>query len=799
MPTMVPGSGDPNSDLWFIGEAPGDEEVIAKEPFVGVAGKTLRRFLLQQGIAPNDCYLDNLYPFKAPDNKLQRLFKGGVPNPDLALSISMLEDKIREHRPNLIVPLGAIPAQILTGKLSWSKSYGTFTSIHDWRGAVLSHRSIEGQKVLPTFHPSYIGREGYQDHGIFTADLNKIKIERGFAEIRKRARTAYPDPQGSERNLIRDRLLEEGSHITVDIEYLESKLICIGMTSDSSWGTSIVIRNEGDLEYCREILLSGKPLNMQNSAFDASILEWHYGMPVFQYVDYDTMLAAHAINIELPKDLGFLSSIYTDQEPWKDMVDWDEIKQGKQPIEDVYEYNCIDAWVQHEVMEKQLEEDFAEDPRLYSVFRFEMDLLMPLWEMSKRGMKIDHDKLQEYKTQLETELAIDELVLQQLNGETPVKVSSGDQIAGLLFDTLGLKPTGYTKKKKPKTDDKSLSVILNRCKTQDQRTAVERVRSAKKKRSMLSKFVNVKLDSDGRSRGIYNPGGTKTGRLASKKFYPTGRGHQQQNIPTKSRFVFVPDTGFRFGSVDYERAESLVVAHVTNDPLMLKHHADGVNAHRELGPYLFNVEPEDVTDIQYFLCKKTRHAGNYMEGPVTMMRDINQKANETGISVTLSESTQLIESYRDIHINLRAWWLSIRETLWKKHELETLIGRPRIFYQRVDSILPKAVAYVPQGTVGDLLNIGLLNLSGIICNYAKQHLDWWEEIPEVGEELRGLDFQLLNQVHDSIGFQYPPKHETRIMDSLHRCLHIPLVSPTTFQTFYIGQEVKVGSSWGEAA
>lgn len=805
MSKKVLGSGDPKSKIWFIGEAPAQTELVQGKPFVGNAGMVLRRFCMQVGIDPNECFLDNIWNQRAPKDKLGLLFKNGVPSIDVAANIEDLTRRIKKYRPNVIVALGAIPTQIFTNKLKWDPEYQTFTSIQNVRGYIFDHCTIPGQKVIPTYHPSYISREGYSDHGIFLADLAKILLESDFPETRRIPRQLILNPRGGALYDVRDRLLEEGEIITLDIEYIGSKLMCVGLTNNSSWATSIGIHSETELEICKQIITCGKPLNAQNAMFDCSILEWNYKIPAFKYLEYDTMLAAHAINIELPKDLGFLNSIYTDLPHYKDMIDWKAIKEGRQSLDDLYLYNSMDVYSQHEIMDKQMSEDFAENPKLYKTFRFEMDLVRPLWEISKRGIKIDPERKKKYQAEVVQELELDNMMLTILNGGNALNVKSGDQVSEMLFDYMSLRPSGKTKKGKYKTDDKTMSSLLGRATTEVQRQAIILIRSIRQKRDLLSKFLDVEVDEDGRTRGMYNPGGTVTGRLASKKFYPTKKGHQQQNIPVRGRHIIVPDTDLLFGSTDYERAESLIVAHLTNDELMLAHHAPGADAHRLLAALFLShkfgkeVSPEEVTKDQRVIFKKTRHAGNYMEGHITFMRDVNKVAHVTGVSVTAKQAEEYIDWYRGVNLGLKPWWLNTRETISKHKQLENMFGRVRIFYQRIDAILPEAVAYNPQGTVGDLMNIALLNMSGVTCELARELLPWHEEIPEIHKELVSLGFQTLNQVHDSIGFQFPPKNEERIRYLVHKCGSVPLTNPHTRKEFLIGQEMKVGTSWGEAS
>lgn len=800
--SRIPPKGSASSPIWFIGDVLSPKDLELRTPFGGPIGDKLRQFIFSAGIDPEECYFDVLIPVPSRGTSALSYFsKDGVPDSELIAHTASLAAKIAEHRPNLVVTLGAVATHMLTGHTQWDPKEKKLVGLAKVRGSIYECQLVPGQKVIPTFHPSYIFREGYADHGIFLADMERIKRESQFREIRRPEKKFIIDPSPNEMAEVKDRILDEGKIITLDIEYIKNKLLCVGFSNSADWAACVVPRSAYELDYLKSLLCSGLPLNAQNAMFDCSILEWHYGMEIFPFLEYDTMIAAHALNIELPKDLGFLCSIYTDQPYHKDDVNWDHIKKGKQTLQDLYVYNCKDVWTQHHIMERQLNEDFPLYPNRYEIFRFEMALLGPLWEMSKRGMLVDKDKMAELREEVTARDVLDFHVLAALNGGKFVNVKSGDDVADCLFTYLKLRPAGKTKKGKFKTDDKTLAKLLARVQNVQQRMAITLIRSLRQSRDVLSRFIDAPLDDDGRTRGMYNPFGTTTGRLASQKFTPTGRGHQQQNISRKVRSVIIADKGFRFGSVDKERAESLVVAHLTNDDIMLKHHEPGADAHRLLAQLYRSLKegrevgPDEITKDQRYIFKQTRHAGNYMEGHITFMENMNKISHITGVSVTTKEAEEFIKWYREVHLGLRPWWLSIQETLHRTHELTTLLGRERTFFDRVDSTLPVAIAFVPQGTVGDLLNVALLNTQGIISSIAKRILPWHEEIPEIGAELRSYDFQLLNQVHDSIGFQFRPQHETRVQELLTKCLAIPLKNPHTGETFYIGDEFKFGNSW----
>lgn len=803
-------SGPERARIMIVGEAPGRDEVREGKPFVGAAGKVLRTFLMQVGIDPDQCYLTNICRYQPPGNQLVRFFdsKTGSPSSEVVEGMVELIGEIKRVKPNVIVACGNYPLWALTGKAWWNKKKRKndislamgYSGITDHRGSIYPSTLMgcEGVKVIPTFHPAYIAREGMSDHGLFQLDLQRVKDESEFPEIRYPKYDVYLNPQGVDRLICEERLMDEKDKvISADIEYLGSRLFCVGMTNATDFvAVYKTDRNASETEYVRKLLLEGgRGLCWQNAAFDASILEWWFQMPVLQRTVYDTMLAAHAANIELPKSLDTLASIYTNQPQWKGMVNWKKVKSGQQSIDDVLKYNAIDVWVTQKVMEEQWKYDL-DDPAVLEIFQHELALLQPLWEFSKRGTKVDNEKLDDYRKKLDEEIRTDQLALNALAGHE-LNAKSYPQMREFLFEKLGFKARTFTQTGAA-TNDKVVAQLQLEAKTQEQKLGIGLIRSIRSKRDLISKFLNISFDDDGRMRGHYDPAGTGTGRLASRKFYPTGNGSNQQNIPTDNfvRRMFIPDTNFEFAYFDLERAESLVVAKVTNDPLMLEHHAPGADAHKLLWAAMFNMLVEEVTKDQRALGKSTRHAGNYMEGPRMLKIQINQKAAKTGISVTEAQTKVFIERYRELHPFLIQWWRDTEQELWRSRTLYNLLGRRRIFYGHIHSILPVAVAYVPQSTVGDVLNVGLLNLSNVVSPYLRRR-DLWERYEEDAAKIQELGFQGLLQVHDAVGFQYPLRNREKIVPLARRLMSIPLTSPSTGEDFEIPVEAAVGPSWGE--
>jgi uracil-DNA glycosylase family 4 len=136
---VVFGVGNPNADLMFVGEAPGADEDIQGEPFVGRAGQLLTKIIEAIGLAREDVYIANVIKCRPPENR--------NPEPDEVETCEpFLFQQIDIIKPKVIVALGKFGAQTLLR---------TLDPISRLRGRVYDYR---GAKLVPTFHPAYLLR-----------------------------------------------------------------------------------------------------------------------------------------------------------------------------------------------------------------------------------------------------------------------------------------------------------------------------------------------------------------------------------------------------------------------------------------------------------------------------------------------------------------------------------------------------------------------------------------------------------------------------------------------------------------
>ena len=156
---VVYGVGNPNADLMFIGEAPGRDEDLQGEPFVGRAGQLLTDIIKAMKLTRDDVYIANVVKCRPPENR--------NPEPDeLDACRPYIRRQVEIIQPKVIVTLGRFALQSLL-----EKSYG-ITSV---RGQWLEYNGV---KVMPTYHPAYLLRNPSAKREVWE-DMKKVMGELG--------------------------------------------------------------------------------------------------------------------------------------------------------------------------------------------------------------------------------------------------------------------------------------------------------------------------------------------------------------------------------------------------------------------------------------------------------------------------------------------------------------------------------------------------------------------------------------------------------------------------------------------
>ena len=151
---IVFGTGNPEANLMFVGEAPGADEDLQGEPFVGVAGQLLTKMIQAMGYDRRDVYICNVLKCRPPNNR----------NPEadeIAACEQFLRKQIAIVQPRVIVALGKFAAHFLCGET---------TPITRLRGNLRTYHEIP---VMPTYHPAFLLRDPGRK-GEAWADLKQV-------------------------------------------------------------------------------------------------------------------------------------------------------------------------------------------------------------------------------------------------------------------------------------------------------------------------------------------------------------------------------------------------------------------------------------------------------------------------------------------------------------------------------------------------------------------------------------------------------------------------------------------------
>jgi DNA polymerase len=160
----VPGEGNANAELMFIGEAPGAQEDKQGRPFVGASGKFLAEMLESIGLKREDVFITNIVKFRPPENRDPKPeeIKGCMP---------ILFEQIEVIRPKLLIFLGRHSMNVFFPKLKISEAHGEMvkTNVQNPDGSEFE------QNCLPLYHPAA---------ALYNGSMRKVLLE-DFAKIPK--------------------------------------------------------------------------------------------------------------------------------------------------------------------------------------------------------------------------------------------------------------------------------------------------------------------------------------------------------------------------------------------------------------------------------------------------------------------------------------------------------------------------------------------------------------------------------------------------------------------------------------
>ncbi|MCD6450995.1 MAG: DNA polymerase I [Acidobacteria bacterium] len=476
----------------------------------------------------------------------------------------------------------------------------------------------------------------------------------------------------------------------------------------------------------------------QNIKYDLIVFK-NYGIEL-SGIEFDTMVASYLLNPSRRQhNLDSIALEYLNYKkiPTKSLIGKGkkQISMSEVPLTEVAEYACEDADITLRL--RNYLEPRLKTLSLWNLFtEIEMPLVRVLAIMEMNGVSLDVPKLAELSQKLAKELYELELKIYELSGEK-FNINSPQQLSHILFEKLKIhKELGIRKgMKKTKTGYSTDSSVLNNLSAHPLVKLILNYRELSKLKSTyidaLPKMINPKT---GRIHTSYNQTVTATGRLSSSE-------PNLQNIPIRSeigkeiRKAFIPrDKGWLLLSADYSQIELRIVAHLSEDPLLIEAFRAGEDIHRKTASVIFGVPMNEVTKEMRSRAKAINFGIIYGMGPQRL-------AAETGLS--LEEAKRFIETYFEKHPKVHFF---IEKTIADARErgyVTTLLGRRRLIPE-IRSSTPYirasaeniAINTPIQGTAADLIKRAMVKIQ--------------EEI-----EKRELKTKMIIQIHDELLFEVP--------------------------------------------
>lgn len=814
----------------IVGEAPGSEEEIRGEPFVGASGMELTKMLHEAGISRSECFVTNVArerPFANDINNFIAKAKKDVTHLHRPLrdkqclypiidGFDLLQREIRMVRPNVILALGNVPMWALTGRWGITK----------WRGSMLETDdvcAIPGIKVIPTYHPAAVLRQ-WDWRAVAVNDLRRAA---GF-------RSGIPYPKPDWRFIIRpsyhtvlailDNLLQrlnggDQFRISFDLETRWGHIACAGISWSLTDALCIPFLTGANIDgYWLEWeeasiihrlyqVLTHKSAQVvgQNILYDSQYTwrHWHFVPRVVQ----DCMISQHTIFSDQPKSLAHQASMYCRYYVyWKD--------EGKNWLpgmkeEQLWHYNDLDCVYTDECGLAELE--MVKTLHLEGPHAFQQKLFWPVLQTMQRGIRIDTKMRSDLIGEVQEEIYKREKFLYDVLGHG-LNPRSPKQMMALFYTDLK-QPVIMSKAKKgqpsrPTLNDEALTkIVLREPLLKPLVNAISDIRTLG---IFISNFLAAPLDIDGRMRCAYNIGGSESGASAPKTYRLSsgenafGTGANLQAVPSEKskslgkaasrgkqvalgdpyqfpniRSMFIPDDGYTFFDMDLDRADLQVVVWESDDELLKIALRMGVDIHLLNVYTLDGQNPPPLEELveghpkyadhrgprkhKREFAKVFCHATNYVGGARTV-------GAHTGRTVKEIERSQA--AWFGAHPGIQKWHSRVEAQVRRYRFVENRFGYRWYIFDRIDSILPEAVAWGPQSTVSNVINRIWMNI--------------YEQIPEV---------QVLLQVHDSLAGQLPTEKLAELLPRIREAAQVVVPYP---DPLIIPCGIKLSpTSWGD--
>ncbi|HUH65674.1 MAG TPA: DNA polymerase I [Syntrophales bacterium] len=436
------------------------------------------------------------------------------------------------------------------------------------------------------------------------------------------------------------------------------------------------------------------------------------------------------------------------------------------PVERVKDYACRRAdcimGLAAILHEKIIQDGFKE---LY--YEVEMPLISVLATMEKKGVLLDTKLLKTLSEEMEQLLSMTEENIYSLAGEK-FNINSPKQLQAILFEKLGL-PRGRKTKEGHSTD---VEVLTNLAKSHELPAEIVSYRAMAKLKSTYIDALPALINPEtSRIHTSYNQAVTATGRLSSSN-------PNLQNIPARTpegkriRQAFIAPEGFEIVSADYSQIELRILAHLSNDKVLIGAFMEDVDIHTATAANVFGVFPEMVTADMRRQAKVINFGILYGMSAFGLSKEL---------SVPQKTAQSFIDEYFSKYSEVRTYLNRILECARRDGFVTTLLNRRRYLPEVNSSNVPvrqfaerMAINTPIQGTAADLIKVAMINISHLIAK-------------------KRLSASMIMQVHDELVFEVPLSEKEEVVHLVKKEMEevINLKVP-------LKVDISVGRNWGEA-
>ncbi|MGO4551071.1 DNA polymerase I [Lysobacter sp. 2RAF19] len=468
----------------------------------------------------------------------------------------------------------------------------------------------------------------------------------------------------------------------------------------------------------------------QHGKYDLHVLRCH-GVTVHGYDD-DTMLESFVFNAGASRhDMDSLAKRYLGY----DTVRYEDVagKGAKQipfshvSLEDATRYAAEDADIVlrlHSVLGPKL----AAEPSLESVYRtIEIPLVQVLERVEANGILVDVAELRRQSADLGKRMLEAQQQATALAGRT-FSLDSPKQVGQLLFDELKLPVQVKTSTGQPSVNEEALEAIADLHELP--KIILEYRGLAKLRSTYTDKLPDMVNPNTGRVHTSYHQAGAATGRLASSD-------PNLQNIPIRTddgrriRKAFIAPEGRRIVALDYSQIELRIMAHLSEDPNLLKAFGSGADIHRATAAEVFGKAMDDVSNNERRAAKAINFGLMYGMSAFGLARQLG---------IGRGEAQDYIALYFSRYPGVRDYMERTRQDAREKGYVETVFGR-RLHLENIHARNQGLRA----GAERAAINAPMQGTAADIVKRAMIEIDAW-----LAGDARAL---MLLQVHDELVFE----------------------------------------------